>query len=1151
MRKIGIVTAIWTAMCLNAATRTPDEAITIASSFLNYQPSSTKGARRAPAKPEVVASSEAYYAVNTGGGYVVVAADDRLPDVLGYSDSGTFEPDNMSPAMRDWLDGYDEELAQINNLSSAISNGPLRSISATNKLMTSTWNQSAPYNNLAPAYNETGSQCVTGCVATAMAQIMYYHRHPAQGTGSHSYLWVCSDPVGQSATLSANFGNTTYDWDNMLDSYRSGYTQAQADAVATLMYHCGVSIDMGYGQSSGAYTQDVPSALKTYFGYDANYQRIQKVMYPADSLNAIIAAELAANRPVLVSGSNSEGGHAFVCDGCDTRGYFHINWGWGGSNDGYYLLTALNPGKSQGIGGTTQGYNKGTSFFIGLRPAASGTPKAIPQMATTTISTSVTEVNRGTSFTVSIARLQNYGLTNFSGSYGIALYDEDETQLVRVLNQVDNYSLSANHYRTTAATVSVSIPNNIDNGTYHLCAVYKDANYDWMRLLCTEDDYYKTIELTSTKATFHANDEEPALALTKSISFGEGVNTDSIPFTGAPLSFSVKNTGGTFRGQISARIYQGSRTRGQYELVDSVVIRRNQSLNSALQQEFQGTLQIGTQYTMKLCWRVDENDSWHDFTPSEYYELPFKLVKCVDEYEYSAVVCEEQTTYSGYGFTIAEADMPTPGSSKEFFRNGKNNDINECDSLFSLMLTVTANDTTNVPVTIDNTQLPYEVDAYYTVPANAQIGTPFEVVKKTGDCAYKRYTVTISQCTAPYNYSADLCSNQTSYSGYGFNIATADLPTPGNSKQFNRNAMNAQGCDSVITLTLTMHAVKNTALSDAICEDETSYSGNDFTIAKSDWPAVGQSKVFTRTLTSAENCDSIVSLTLTVTKADTTTIQVEKLNTELPCVVDEYYTVPANATIGTPFEVVKKAGECAYNRYTVTISQCTAPYNYSADLCSNQTSYSGNGFNIATADLPTPGNSKQFNRNAMNAQGCDSVITLTLTMHAVKSTALSDAICEDETSYSGNDFTIAKSDWPAVGQSKVFTRTLTSAENCDSIVSLTLTVTKADTTDVPVAIENTHLPYEVDAYYTVPANATIGSPFEVVKKTGDCAYNRYLVSISQKPDDPPTGIGNLAEPFNGEAERTLLMRTGAYDLYLETVRSGNDVQYRKVFVPAQ
>ena len=621
-REIGIIGLLGIALALSAGVRTPQEALTIASQFTTPQGASRMRARASEASSVIADSASVYYAVNTRGGFVLVGADDRLPEVLGYSDQASFDPDNLSPEFRFWMQCYEEELSQISNLKSQISPSE-RGLGGVSPLLSSTWNQSSPYNDLAPLYNETGGRCVTGCVATAMAQVMYYHKHPEIGTGSHSYLWVCTNPVGKSATLSANFGQTVYNWSSMLDTYKS-YTPQQGAAVATLMYHCGVSIEMGYGKSSGAYTEKVPAALNTYFGYDPNYQRIRKDMYPADSLNRIIAAELQANRPVLVSGSNDEGGHAFVCDGCDNKGYFHINWGWGGSNDGYYLLTALNPGKSQGIGGTTKGYNKGTSFFIGLQPAKSGTPKAIPQMATTSFSVSSETFTRSTAFSASIAKLQNYGLNNFSGSYGVALYDEDETQLIAVLKQVDNYSLNAGYYRTSEATLSnIKIPNTVPAGTYHLCCVYKNADYDWMRLMCTDDDYYRTLTLTSTQVTFYPNDAAPELTLVQALAFPEGTNPDSIPMTGIPVSFEVKNIGGTFRGDISARIYKGAFAKGQYEIMDSVVVRRNQNLNSALQQTFDPTLLLDTQYKMRLCWRADKNDSWHNFEGAE--DLLFKL----------------------------------------------------------------------------------------------------------------------------------------------------------------------------------------------------------------------------------------------------------------------------------------------------------------------------------------------------------------------------------------------------------------------------------------------------------------------------------------------------------------------------------------------
>jgi len=860
MKRLIIAIVLLTAMSLSAAVRTTDEVLRIAAGF-----TTPSGRMNAPARTlkqnAIAVQNDTYFAVNTRGGYVLVGADDRLPEVLGYSDSGNFDADNQSPAFRYWMQCYAEELEAISNQQSASSYQQAALPKAIEPLMTSKWNQSAPYNDLAPLYNNTGGKSVTGCVATAMAQIMYYHKHPTMGSGSHSYLWVCTEPVGKSATLSANFGATTYQWDKMLDSYRSGSTTEQENAVATLMYHCGVSIDMGYGSSSGAFTEKVPVALKDYFGYDANYQRIQKVMYPADSLNSIIYAELNAGRPVLVSGHNDEGGHAFVADGCDKKSYFHINWGWGGSNDGYYLLTALNPGKSQGIGGTTQGYNKGTTFFIGLQPAKSGTPKAIPQMAAEKFTLSSESFSRTASFNVSIERLENFGLTDFSGSYGIALYDEDETQLVKVLKQQDSYSLKAGYHRTTAATLSTTIPNSVAAGNYHLCAVYKDANYGWMRLLCTQDDYYRELTITSTKVTFYPNDAEPVLSLAAPIAFPEGINTDSIPKSGAPLSFTIKNTGGTFRGDISARIYKGSFAKGQYEIVDSAVIRRNQSLSSALQQEFESTLTLETQYKMKLCWRADENDSWHDFTPTAYAELPFKLYDPDPNLELTDTIRFDRNDSvprrnATLHYSIKNTGAPFDGELQvSFYQESFSRGKSEIQTVH-IGTNKTLVGTFSAP--LEQVTGTYQVVLRYRLP-DAE-GYWQEFIDKDNYNLGQIDATIVADPPLYIAYNDALCEGL-DYSGYGFEIPAAKMPDPDSSKDFQR-----------------------------VHQDE--------------WER-----------------DSIITLTLFVTRNDTVNYPVSIQNTDLPYTVDELYTVPADASVGS-FEVVLPNGtECGYNRYVVTVEE--------------------------------------------------------------------------------------------------------------------------------------------------------------------------------------------------------------------------------------
>ena len=639
-----------------ALPRTPEQVLRIATSHRLYAPSfATSSDTVAHAiYPYISHRSAGYYAVNTAEGFVLVSADDACPPVLAYSDAHTaFCFDSLPPAMRWWLSTYDAECRLLAGSQPFLSVPAMQSASAAVRkapsvapLLSCRWNQRAPYNLLAPVYSGT-SRAAAGCVATAMAQIMYAYRYPTQGQGTHSYLWSSKSNPELSAMLSADFGATTYAWERMLDTYTSSASEESQMAVATLMYHCGVSVDMGYdcnsSHESGAVTSKVPSALATYFAYDPHYQSIRKDIYPADSLSRIIYDELALRHPVLVSGANDEGGHAFVCDGYDGNGYFHFNWGWGGTSDGYFLLSALNPG-AQGVGGTSKGYNKGTTFFIGLQPYNAAARPQPQQLAADSITLSATSLRRTDKLTASAYRIQNYGLDDYvSGKVGVALYDEDDTRMVALL-RAESFSLRANYYRTTALAMdNILIPDTVPSGTYRLCFVYLDPVYGWSRMMNTMDDYYKTLYLSEERVEFVDNHAPAALVLTEPIAF---VSADSVPTTGAPLRFSVRNTGGTFRGDISARIYQGKFSRGQYEILDSVTIRHDQQFSSALQQAFDPNLKTATTYKMRLCYRAGASDAWHEFTPVEYNEIIFTL------------------------YTPAEPDPDTPTAVEALLRDG-------------------------------------------------------------------------------------------------------------------------------------------------------------------------------------------------------------------------------------------------------------------------------------------------------------------------------------------------------------------------------------------------------------------------------------------------------------------------------------------------
>ena len=298
---------------------------------------------------------ELFHVFNTHKGFVIVAADDCARPILGYSDEGPFDLDNLPVQMQGYLQGFVEQIqygVENHLVADEIiarewelvkTTGRLmeeRGTTAVQPLLTDSWNQNCYYNSKCP--EDSNGPCghvYAGCVATSCSQIMRYWGYPITGTGSHTY-----NPSGY-PQQTANFGATTYNWGNMPNSLNGATPSAQVDAVATLMWHCGVAVNMMYSyDGSGAYSEDVGPALVNYFGYSNDMTGIYKSNYSDQAWLALIKGSLDLGRPVHYSGSdtNGAGGHAFVCDGYDNNDYLHFNWGWGGSGNNYFALGALN-----------------------------------------------------------------------------------------------------------------------------------------------------------------------------------------------------------------------------------------------------------------------------------------------------------------------------------------------------------------------------------------------------------------------------------------------------------------------------------------------------------------------------------------------------------------------------------------------------------------------------------------------------------------------------------------------------------------------------------------------------------------------------------------------------------------------------------------
>jgi len=312
------------------------------------------------------AGFENLYIFNADEGFVVMAADDCVQPILGYSLTGKFVAEGMPENIRWWLQGYNGQIQnaideqtkatpevtkQWNDLTDG-SASIAKSRTAVGPLIQTHWKQGNPYNNLCP------SGSVTGCVATAMAQVMRFWEYPSRGIGSHDYQH------SSYGILNADFGATLYDWGNMTNTYTSSSTAAQKVAVATLMYHCGVSVEMKYSPSeSGSNIKRSSTSMRAYFNYNTNY--LERKNFDETDWTNTLKTELDQNHPMLYGGSGSSGGHAFVCDGYDSNDNFHFNWGWGGSSDGYFAISDLNPG--------SHSFNNSQNAVIGIYPLTDNT----------------------------------------------------------------------------------------------------------------------------------------------------------------------------------------------------------------------------------------------------------------------------------------------------------------------------------------------------------------------------------------------------------------------------------------------------------------------------------------------------------------------------------------------------------------------------------------------------------------------------------------------------------------------------------------------------------------------------------------------------------------------------------------------------------
>ena len=378
-----------------------------------------------------------YYVFNTNddNGFVIVSGDDRTAEILAYSDKGRFNADEIPDNMRAWLRYYAHVIGSLESTSSVkassttlYDNGLREANSAISPLLSCTWNQGSPYYDRCPLVE--GRRCYTGCVCTAAVQVMYYHQWPKSATtniSEHSFTY------NNRRYTENELPPVVFDWKSMNDSYRDGQSDHSATAVAVLMQYVGQAIKSNYGPNgtSSSFTE-VENALKNNFGYDGNVQHLFRNNYSNEAWESLIYRELAERRPVLYAGTSSGGAHAFVCDGYDGNGLFHINWGWGGMCNGYFKLSVLNPDDNSGMGASSSsdGYSMNQDVLIGIQPPSKHTDNPVATFySDIDYKGKAVDLPEGEFL---LSSLQSYGITNddisslkVKSGFKVVVYEND------------------------------------------------------------------------------------------------------------------------------------------------------------------------------------------------------------------------------------------------------------------------------------------------------------------------------------------------------------------------------------------------------------------------------------------------------------------------------------------------------------------------------------------------------------------------------------------------------------------------------------------------------------------------------------------------------------------------------------------------------
>lgn len=507
---------------------------------------------------------ELYIITPTSESMMIVSAESEVPALLGYSDNGEFDPGNIPPAMQAMLDTYAQEIQAVRAGEAVYATGGRADRATVMPLCRTTWNQDAPYNYYCPQLN--GKNSMTGCVATAMAQVLKVLEWPEKcNGGKESYYWD-----NGSKTLSLNFDEVELVWKNMSDNYTSSSATYSSKATATLMQAVGYSCQMNYSPTaSGAYGINLAGGLIKHFDYDCTLSYEQHSWYTQDQWEGMIHDALSAGIPVYCDGANPDGsaGHAFVIDGYQGDGYFHLNWGWGGLSDGFYRLTALDP-VSQGIGGSAAGYNFSQGIIIGMKKGAT-TKRALRPLifwnnGQFTCTASSVTLGKAAKFTGGFYNMSPLAVSNLTP--GIRFVNNDNGEVTDMSATASVTSELAVRYGFTEFTVNIA--STLAEGKYTVYPIVIN-NHDkkaYIMRAAVGGYGYLNASVSSTKVSFSEPDHSSIKAT--------DIKATSKLYTGTAFTVSAKisnNTALPFNGSITPVLLNRS-TNKEEQVFDRIAI---------------------------------------------------------------------------------------------------------------------------------------------------------------------------------------------------------------------------------------------------------------------------------------------------------------------------------------------------------------------------------------------------------------------------------------------------------------------------------------------------------------------------------------------------------------------------------------------------